>query len=76
MSKIVTYKHHDVNVLVREDLKGKHRDYCLCFQNCEYFKPWDPENNCRIAAMVYALDRLCGITTPVWECPEYLKEPK
>ena len=28
---IVKYKHHGVNVSVREDLKGKHREHCLCW---------------------------------------------
>jgi len=36
--KIVEYEHHGENVKVREDLKGRHRDHCLCFR-CNAFKP-------------------------------------
>ena len=35
--KVVEYEHHGSNVKVREDLKGKHRDHCLCFR-CGGFK--------------------------------------
>jgi len=68
--EIVFYVHHDIRVGVREDLKGKHREYCLCYQ-CHNFTPEDRGNNCAIANALYALNCLAGITTPVWECPNF-----
>lgn len=32
--KFVKYNHHGKEVWVREDLKGTHREHCLCF-NCK-----------------------------------------
>ena len=61
------YKHHGVNVWVRWDLKGKHREYCLCF-SCDRFKP-DTEDNCVTANLIFALCKECDLVTPVWECP-------
>lgn len=34
---IIEYEHHGRSVKVRKDLKGLHRDYCLCFR-CGVFK--------------------------------------
>jgi len=62
------YKHHDNWVWVRKDLKGKHRDYCLC-HCCASFFPEDRKKNCPIANMLYAIDCFADIVTPVWECP-------
>lgn len=67
MSEITTYEHHGVMVQVRKDLKGKHRDYCLCWQ-CDHFTPDDRAQNCAIANTLYGLCVLTGITAPVWEC--------
>lgn len=64
------YEHHGEDVAVRSDLKGKHRDYCLC-HSCDKFKPGDREANCDIANLLYRVCVLTGITTPVWECPEF-----
>lgn len=61
------YKHHGASVWVRADLRGQHREYCLCY-HCECFHPEDRERNCRIANALFAMDQLCEITTPVWEC--------
>lgn len=68
----VTYKHWEdyMPVFVRKDLKGKHREHCLCF-SWEHFHP-NPEGrkeNCLIANAVYDNCVKFGITTPVWECP-------
>ena len=41
-SKIVRYEHHENEVAVRKNLKGKHRQYCLCF-TCGNFNMKDPE---------------------------------
>jgi len=68
--RIVTYVHHGDIVSVREDLKGRHREHCLCWR-CSNFTPDDRGNSCPIANTLYALDVLAGITTPVWECPKF-----
>lgn len=74
MSKIVRYQHHTAEkVSVQEHLKGKHRDHCLCFQNCKNFKP-DKDDNCPIAQLLYKLCIDCNIVIPVWECPKYAEE--
>jgi sarcosine oxidase delta subunit len=74
--RIVKYKHHDGEVVfVRKDLKGKHREHCLCFQ-CSRFFPEDRGENCVTAELVFAVDRECGLVTPVWECPFYQRKKK
>jgi hypothetical protein len=35
---IEKYVHHEAEVSVDSELKGKHRQHCLCFQ-CDHFKP-------------------------------------
>ena len=67
---IQTYEHHGVIVKVRPELKGKHREYCLCFSGCKNFKPNTPEN-CLIAQALFENCVKFNVTTPVWECPEY-----
>jgi hypothetical protein len=64
------YEHHDQTVWVRSSLRGKHRECCLCF-DCRFFNPEDRESNCPIANTLYAFDVLTGLTTPVFECPEF-----
>ena len=70
MRKVVNYIHHDWNVAVYEDLKGKHAQHCLCW-DCVNFTPKDRNTNCKIANTLYNLNVLLGITTPVWECHDY-----
>jgi hypothetical protein len=36
---ITKYEHFGNIVSVQRHLKGKHRDHCLCFQKCKFFKP-------------------------------------
>jgi len=69
---IVEYEHHGQIVKVRKDLKGKHRQHCLCHQ-CSHFHPAKREFNCKIANDNFALCVKYGVTTPVWECPHYEK---
>jgi hypothetical protein len=59
----------DKVVWVRSDLKGKHRSFCLCY-SCDKFKPGD-DRNCVIAEETFANCLKYGITTPVFECPEF-----
>lgn len=69
---IIKYEHHGKIVSVQEENKGKHRDNCLCWQGCKFFKP-NPNNgdNCPVAQALYEFDVTHGVTTPVWECQEY-----
>ncbi|MFC1999185.1 hypothetical protein ACFLXE_00315 [Chloroflexota bacterium] len=64
------YEHHKELVWVRSDLKGKHRDHCMCF-DCRLFLPDDREHNCPIANVLYAVCVAFGLCTPVWECPNF-----
>jgi hypothetical protein len=70
MATIIKYEHHSVSVSVQEELKGKHREHCLCFQGCKKFNP-GTENNCPIAQENYEFCVKYNMTTPVWECPEF-----
>jgi hypothetical protein len=67
--KFTVYEHHGESMVVRKDLIGQHRDYCLCY-SCKKFLPQDRENNCKIANLLFALDQHANIVTPVWECAE------
>jgi len=75
MNKIIRYQHHGVYVFVDKKLKGKHREHCLCFK-CANFNLSNREESCPIANLVYALDVALGLTTPVWECPNFEKQIK
>ena len=62
-------------VWVKKDLKGKHREHCLCF-DCDLFHP-NPEGreeNCPIANELYDFCVKHGMTTPVWECPNFIQK--
>ena len=69
-SDYIQYTHHGRRVWVHKDLKGKHREHCLC-SNCAEFNPGMPETNCPNANLNYAMDILTGMTTPVYECPDF-----
>ena len=73
--KYVCYDHfgNGSKQWVREDLKGKHREHCLCF-NCEKFNPEEREGNCPIANILYSICVAHNIVTPVWECPEFVEK--
>jgi len=66
---IIKYEHFGQMVSVREDLKGKHRDHCLCYK-CKKFQPCE-RDNCKIAQMLYSLCVLANLVTPVWECGDF-----
>lgn len=74
MGKIIKYEHHGRKVFVDEDLKGTHREHCLCFR-CQKLNIESRKKNCPIANKLYALCCKFGLTTPVGECPEF-KESK
>ncbi len=76
IEKIERYNHHGTWMAVRSNLKGKHREHCLCFI-CNKFDIKDREKNCPIANILYRLCVLTEIVTPVWECKgfEYSDRP-
>jgi len=72
--EIVKYQHHGVEVSVKRRLKSKHKEYCLCYKGCKFFKPEDRRINCLIANTLFEICVTFHIATPVWECPSF--EPK
>lgn len=72
MRPVERYVHHPQYgpVTVLSEVKGKHRDHCLCYNGCVHFKPGQP-NNCHIAEAVFANCVKYGLVTPVYECPVY-----
>jgi hypothetical protein len=68
--RTIKYNHYGADVSVRKELKGKHREYCLC-HICEKFTPRDRAENCQIANIMYGLCVKLNLVTPVWECPEF-----
>jgi len=63
---ILSYVHHGKTMYVRQDLKGHHKDYCLCY-SCEKMTPGKPDH-CLVAQGLYDYDCKHGVTTPVFEC--------
>jgi hypothetical protein len=74
MSKVERYEHHGAVVAVQSELKGKHREHCLCW-SCAEFRPDDPHANCPIARAVFAVCVEHNLVTPVYECPKYRAAP-
>lgn len=70
MKKVEKYNHHNCEVNVISDIKGKHRDNCLCWLDCIFFHP-DTENNCEIAKETFKNCVKFNTVTPVYECPKY-----
>jgi hypothetical protein len=69
-SKYITYVHHRKKVWVKKELKGKHREYCLCF-SCKKFNPTRAKVNCIISNCLYKLCSKYFLVTPVFECPYF-----
>jgi hypothetical protein len=67
------YEHHGKEVWVIKSLRGQHRDHCLCF-SCEKFNPGLPEQNCPIANLLYGVCIAHNLTTPVYECPQFVEK--
>ena len=70
---ITKYVHQGTEVSVKEELKGKHREHCLCHAGCKFFHPGLPDN-CPLAQELFEYDVRHGMTTPVWECPKFESE--
>jgi len=71
--KTTKYFHHDCEVSTFVEMKGRHREFCLCHNFCKHFKPGEPDN-CEIAEKNFALCVEHCVTTPVIECPMYEPE--
>jgi len=69
MKKYIKYRHHGTKVWVREDLRGRHREHCLCW-SCTKFFPSEADN-CPIAQANYEFCVAHNVVTPVWECPMF-----
>ena len=64
------YEHHGAKVWVNSQLKGKHRDFCLCFQ-CNKLNLIEPEKSCHFAKEIYKNCVTFNVVTPVFECPAF-----
>ena len=73
MGRIIQYEHHKTLTSVDENLKGRHREHCLCFR-CKKFNPEDRGKNCHIANSIYQTCKIFMIVTPVWECTIFQEE--
>ena len=71
MGKIIWYEHYGTRVAVDGDLKGKHREHCLCWQ-CAKFFPNEHTLNCRLANLNFANCQLNNMVLPVYECPLFI----
>lgn len=79
-TEFVKYEHHGREVCVRKDLKGKHREHCLCHR-CGKFKIGKDGGsymeqrftNCPKANEIYRLCVLLDLVLPVWECPDFVE---
>lgn len=75
----VEYTHHNTKVIVRADLRGKHRDHCLCYDCLKFIGESDDGSElivkCAIAQDVYANCVNHNIVSPVWECPNFVLTP-
>lgn len=69
--RYIRYFHHGRRVVVREDLKEFHRDFCMCF-DCGLFCPENREANCLKANRLYKLCVSENMVTPVFECPDFV----
>ena len=72
---IIKVKKHEKELSVQEHLNGRHREHCLCWQNCKSFKP-NAVDNCKIAQKLFDFNVINGVTTPVWECVKYEENNK
>ncbi len=67
------YTHHGREVTVLSEVRGKHRELCLCYR-CQDFHPGQ-SFSCEIARTIYEHCKSFGLVTPVFECAHFtLKE--
>lgn len=73
MNSYEKYNHHGSDVFVRKDLKGKHREYCLCF-SCANLNIENKKKNCPISNALFDNCVKFNVVTPVFECPNFIKK--
>ena len=66
---IISYEHYGKRVFVRDDLKGRHKEHCLC-HSCAKFLP-GKSDHCPIAHAAYEHCLKFNTITLIWECPEF-----
>lgn len=74
---VVKYEHHGQVVSVITSDLGRHRDRCLCWQGCKFFKPEDREENCPHATNLFntLVDEENPIlVAPVAECSKFERD--
>ena len=67
------YRHHNADVAVVSEYKGRHRDICLCFHGCKFFKPGS-EDHCEIASENYLMCVKYSLCAPVLECAKFSRD--
>ena len=70
--KFEKYEHHGRERWVRKDMKGKNKDFCLCY-SCENFKP-NTQDNCEIAASLYAFIIRNDAMAVIWDCAKFVEK--
>ena len=68
--ELVKFDHHGKEVSAMKHLQGKHKEHCLCWV-CNKLTPEDHENNCKIANLLFNVNKVCEITTPVFYCAQF-----
>ena len=71
--KRAMYEKYDKNgkdVWVRKDLKGRQKEFCMCW-DCARFMPESADKGCATIKTVLELAARNAIVLPVWECPGF-----
>jgi hypothetical protein len=67
------YEKNNKKVWVRADLKGKQKEFCMCW-DCQHFKPDTADKGCKIIKTVLDLATEKTIVLPVWECVSFAQK--
>lgn len=61
------YERNGKKAWVRSDLKGRHKEFCMCW-DCKKFTPDTEDKGCPIIKQVLDTAAHHNIVLPVWEC--------
>jgi hypothetical protein len=64
------YEKNNKKSWVRSDLKGKQKEFCMCW-DCKKFNPEAEDKGCSIIKTVLSLASEKNIVLPVWECGQF-----
>jgi len=67
------YERNNKKAWVRSDLKGKQKEFCMCW-DCMKFKPETDDKGCNIIKNVLSMATERNIILPVWECGVFKKK--